>query len=455
MHKKRIYTAVEVKERELLAKIFFGVRMAKKGYSIVIGKKNSLYNYSEYLSSGIFFFKGMGENNIEPMKKLRKLGHKIVGFDEEGLVMNQVETIPVRIRKECIDLVEYFFTVGKKQSNNTLKIYPKLKKKICEIGNSRFDLLKKNHKDFYNEEVEKIKNIYGKFIFFPTKLTIVNNAFFPGISHLKKRGPGRFVQEKNLEDQKKVEKKLLSFFNFFPKKYPNIKIIIKPHPIEDKNYWRLLLKKIKCKNLILVDNTYQTNSYILAAEFNVGSNCHTTLESYLCNKPSINMRPSKKDGYVISDLIRAVSGKEVLKINELEKIIVNWFFKKKKFSNKLNKKELKILNFNIQNIKKESFYYFEKKIRKIEILNKKNNDRFSNFFFLKLFEFIRRLKNIYYSLKSHRKKQTYQEIKFPGLTIEEFELYTSKVCNVLKIKYKDILVREIYPGCFCVEKNSK
>ena len=455
MHKKRIYTAVEVKERELLAKIFFGVRMAKKGYSIVIGKKNSLYNYSEYLSSGIFFFKGMGENNIEPMKKLRKLGHKIVGFDEEGLVMNQVETIPVRIRKECIDLVEYFFTVGKKQSNNTLKIYPKLKKKICEIGNSRFDLLKKNHKDFYNEEVEKIKNIYGKFIFFPTKLTIVNNAFFPGISHLKKRGPGRFVQEKNLEDQKKIEKKLLSFFNFFPKKYPNIKIIIKPHPIEDKNYWRLLLKKIKCKNLILVDNTYQTNSYILAAEFNVGSNCHTTLESYLCNKPSINMRPSKKDGYVISDLIRAVSGKEVLKINELEKIIVNWFFKKKKFSNKLNKKELKILNFNIQNIKKESFYYFEKKIRKIEILNKKNNDRFSNFFFLKLFEFIRRLKNIYYSLKSHRKKQTYQEIKFPGLTIEEFELYTSKVCNVLKIKYEDILVREIYPGCFCIEKNSK
>ena len=455
MLKRRIYAIVEVKERELLSKVLLGVKMANKGYSFVIGKKNSLFNFSKYQRPGIFFFKGMGRKNIKPMQELKKFGHKIVGFDEEGMVMNMVETIPIRVTQKCLDLVEYFFTVGKKQSNNTLKIYPKLKKKICEIGNSRFDLLKKNCRGIYYNEVKEIKKEYGKFVFFPSKFTIINNLNFKGISKSTKQGPGRFVLEEDLKDQKKIEKKLLSFFNFFPKKYPNIKIIIKPHPIEDKNYWRLLLKKIKCKNLILVDNTYQTNSYILAAEFNVGSNCHTSLESFLLNKPTINMRPSKKDGYVISDLIRAVSGKEVLKINELEKIIVNWFFKKKKFSNKLNKKELKILNFNIQNIKKESFYYFEKKIRKIEILNKKNNDRFSNFFFLKLFEFIRRLKNRYYRLKSHKIKQSYQEIKFPGLTIEEFELYTSKICNVLKIKYKDILVREIYPGCFCIEKNSK
>ena len=65
---------------------------------------------------------------------------------------------------------------------------------------------------------------------------------------------------------------------------------------------------------------------------------------------------------------------------------------------------------------------------------------------------IRRLKNRYYRLKSDKIKQSYQETKFSGLTIEEFELYTSKICDVLKIKYKDILVKEIYPGCYCIEK---
>ena len=455
MLKRRIYTIVEVKERELLAKILFGVKMANKGYSVVIGKKNSLFNFSKYQRPGIFFFKGMGRKNIKPMQELKKFGHKIVGFDEEGMVMNMVETIPLRVTHKCLDLVEYFFTVGKKQSNNTLKIYPKLKKKICEIGNSRFDLLKQNCRGIYYNEVKEIKKEYGKFVFFPSKFTIINNFNFKGIPKSSEQGPGRFVLEEDLKDQKKIEKKLLSFFNFFPKKYPNIKIIIKPHPTEDKNYWRLLLKKIKCKNLILVDNTYQTNSFILAAEFNVGSNCHTSLESFLLNKPTINIRACKSDGYVISELIRSVSGKEILKIKELEKIIVDWFKKGKKFKNNLTSKNLKILNYNIQNVKKESYYYFEKNIKKIKILNENNNDQFSNTFFLNIFEFIRRLKNRYYRLKSHKIKQAYQGMKFPGLTIEEFESYTSKICNVLKIKYKDILVREIYPGCYCIEKHSK
>ena len=54
---KKIYSLVEVKERELLAKILFSVQMARQNYSMVIGKKNSLFNYSNYLQKGIFFSK--------------------------------------------------------------------------------------------------------------------------------------------------------------------------------------------------------------------------------------------------------------------------------------------------------------------------------------------------------------------------------------------------------------
>ena len=93
MFKKRIYTLIEVKNRELLGKSLFAIDLAEAGYSIVIGKKSNLYYYSKYFASGIFFFKGMGINNLKEMKKLRGLGHKIVGYDEEGLVMNQVMSI--------------------------------------------------------------------------------------------------------------------------------------------------------------------------------------------------------------------------------------------------------------------------------------------------------------------------------------------------------------------------
>ena len=55
----------------------------------------------------------MGSKNLKPMQSLKSLGHKIVGFDEEGLVMNHIISIPGRVNAECMKLVEYFFTVGK------------------------------------------------------------------------------------------------------------------------------------------------------------------------------------------------------------------------------------------------------------------------------------------------------------------------------------------------------
>ena len=39
MFKKRIYTLIEVKNRELLGKSLFAIDLAEAGYSIVIGKK--------------------------------------------------------------------------------------------------------------------------------------------------------------------------------------------------------------------------------------------------------------------------------------------------------------------------------------------------------------------------------------------------------------------------------
>ena len=452
MFKKRIYSLIEVKNRELLGKSLFAIDLAEAGYSVVIGKKSNLYYYSKYFASGIFFFKGMGAKNLKPMQSLKSLGHKIVGYDEEGLVMNQVMSIPGRINSECMKLVEFFFTVGKKQSINTLKVYPQHKKKIQEIGNPRFDLNKSRFKKFYQEEVEKIKKNYGKFVFFPSKFTILNNALYKGIPKNSKPGPGRRILESDFEDQKKIEKKLLTFLNYFPKKYPNIKIVIKPHPIENKDYWKRLINKINCNNLILADNKYSTNSYILAAEFNVGSNCHTSLESYLFGKSTLNLRPSRKDGIIISDLIRAVSGKEVLDVKELEKVIVNWFIKKKKFQNNLNSKDKKILNFNITNTSKNMSYFFKKNISKVKFPLKLKEDKFSNSFYLIILRQIKKIRNFYHSFSQNKIKADYYKLKFSGLEINELKAYILKLCKTLNKDHKKFKVIEIHPGCFCIEK---
>ena len=169
--------------------------MANNGYSVVIGKKKSLYEYAKYFKRGIYFFKGMGPKNIKPMKKLKRLGHKIVGYDEEGLVMNMADIIPLRINKTCFELVDYFFTVGNIQRRNTLKKYQNKYKKIISTGNPRFDLMKRPMRRLYNDSVNQIKKKYGKFIFFPSKFTMINahqkvkNDFFKVIKKRNTKTP--------------------------------------------------------------------------------------------------------------------------------------------------------------------------------------------------------------------------------------------------------------------------
>ncbi len=455
--KKRIYSIVEVKSRELNGKILLSIQMANKGYSVVIGKKKNLYDYSKYFKKGIFFFKGMGPKNIEPMQKMKRLGHKIVGFDEEGLVMNMPEIIPLRVDKTCLKLVDYFFTVGKIQKKNTLKVYPKEYKKIISAGNLRFDLMKKPIKKLYNDSVQLIKKEYGKFILFPSKFTIINSYAFRGVS--KKilnqnitQGPSyKQAYKSDWDDQIKMQKKLIKFFNYFPKKYPNINILIKMHPVERKEYWLDLIKKINCKNFIFANDQFPTNAYLIASEFNVGSNCHTSLESYLFDKPTINWRPSKKDNYLTSKIVRAVS-KEVINQNELEKICKNWFLKKKKFKNNLTKAEKKILSNNIENINNFSANILKKYFDKIVLEDSNSGDKYSNRIYFFLLKILKKLKSTYHLYKADKKRIEFYKGKFDGLDLKEYSQLIKNFCKLMNLNYNDYIVKEIYPGCFNIEK---
>ena len=52
---KRIYTVIENKKRELDSKNFFALAMNERNYSVGFGKKQNLYQYSNYIKKGSIF----------------------------------------------------------------------------------------------------------------------------------------------------------------------------------------------------------------------------------------------------------------------------------------------------------------------------------------------------------------------------------------------------------------
>ena len=50
---KRLYLILESKKRELDSRLLFASKYANDGWSVVIGKKYSIYKYSQYYKRGI------------------------------------------------------------------------------------------------------------------------------------------------------------------------------------------------------------------------------------------------------------------------------------------------------------------------------------------------------------------------------------------------------------------
>ena len=125
-----------------------------------------------------------------------------------------------RFSEEGLQLMDVIFTWGNNHKNELIELYPSLKEKLKIVGNPRVDILKDISKQFYAEEIKKIKNYYGDFFLLVTKFGKINfvkrkNIIDYYTSHLTK---GYLNTEKLKEICKRSikheEKNFVNFINF-------------------------------------------------------------------------------------------------------------------------------------------------------------------------------------------------------------------------------------------------
>ena len=80
---------------------------------------------------------------------------------------------------------------------------------------------------------------------------------------------------------------------FLNKKFPNTNFILKPHPVENHEYYKNMIKLNNFKNIKIIDSKENIIPYILACETMIAYNSTTSVESYMLNKTSINYIPFK------------------------------------------------------------------------------------------------------------------------------------------------------------------
>jgi surface carbohydrate biosynthesis protein len=219
---------------------------------------------------------------------MRKLGHKIVAWDEEALVHPQAETYyRRRVCPQGIRYVSHLFAWGEDNAELWQK-YPELPvgTPIHLTGNPRSDLLRYELRDFYESDVKELRRAYGDLILVNTKEKSNFGRAAKGMSREYAEG---------LRDHKQAI--FQDFQRLIPaleKEFPQYTIIVRPHPTENQDIYQQIAAQ--CKR-VRVTNEGNIVPWILTAEAVIHNGCTTGVEAYVMRVPAISYRATVNDYY--------------------------------------------------------------------------------------------------------------------------------------------------------------
>ena len=333
-----IYLQVEISSRELDSKLLLAILAASRGHQVIISNVEIIEKGLKrgWLPPGIFHTKSLtpGVNKIKRHQDIINSGSKVTSIDEESSIdrFGYEEFSKQRYSKESIDQSSAVFTWGDEDFATLKKKYISNSEKIFKTGSPRIDLWRPSISEYWDTP----KSIPEK----PFLLVSSNLAsIFERISlkeriGIMKKG-GYFDRSPGL-----LKEKFLRLSNDFNKaiifteaikhlsKYNNgYDIVVRPHPIEDIDMWKILLNGTPNVHVI---REGAISSWVKKSFAVMHHACTTAIECTISNKPLVTYVSSELKNHMYQEnhsnqLGHKVDSKDKLleKINSLFELARN------------------------------------------------------------------------------------------------------------------------------------
>ena len=261
--------------------------------------------------------------------RLKFFGFKLICIDEEGIIWRNPDVYKNRIHAKTNSYVDMYFTWGSKQAELIKEVSSSIN--TVETGNPRVDLLRPELIEIYKTRADLIKEKYGNYILFVSNFGTNNNFYskesdIPIVDLLidERRRQGLInnaeeVQEfKSFnENRQKVFEKIIDLLNNLSLRFPDLNIIVRPHPSENHDNWKYLMKDYPNVHIVYEG---ELTPWIISAKAVIHNSCTTGVEAALLNLKSIAYSPVDEPEYE-ADLPNQVSAavsteKEVIELIE-------------------------------------------------------------------------------------------------------------------------------------------
>ncbi len=456
---------LEIKHREFHSKIFLASQILKKTkFDVVIGEKNKVINVFKNNKNTYLLSKGGPKPRFTLQKK--KFNKNFIGIlDEEGpLDFFDPDEMKTRVHKDVLKNLDDYFVWGKKDLKKGNNVFKKFHKILSLYGHPKYDILKKKNLSFYQNDVNKIKKKYKKFIFVSSSFRadqVIRQFLFDKY---------RFSNFELGKNEAKIKKEFLEYLNNekdnyilliklllqIAKKNKKINIIFRPHPRQNINLVKKRFSK-KPKNLHIVYEGVIT-PWIIASDLYFHSGCTSFTEAaclrkkiicFITGKSPPKSKKFKNTGYFFSDYKKCLNfinsrisrGKFNFKRSKIPSGLLENSYKKdfcSLFVNHINLKYYSKLN-KIKLIK-EKINPYKKHIDRILVSIKRL--LLSNNFFASIISFINPNRVLTYE---------YKKKKFSSLRYNEIKEYLYRSVKDFKV-LKKIKIIKLSEDLFLLKK---
>ena len=294
------YIPIEVKNRELQAKVLLAAYAARRGFDVILGRKNDLNELVVRMPAGVYLGLGAFENFRPFYARLQQLGFAVVVNEEEGLVTySDSMYIDMRVSRSTLEHVDELLTWGGENQRVLAQAFPEFEARLHITGNPRFDLLKPQCRQVYEDEMRVIEAQYSDYVLVCTSFSSINH-FDPKLDYLQS-----LIDKKTLRSQASIDnfkryrevrqKTLAAFLDAIPRlatAHPGVNIVVRPHPSESAQAYREASAGLPN---VHVDGRFSVHPWILQAQALVHHYCTTSIEALAAGTPRFALRPVKDE----------------------------------------------------------------------------------------------------------------------------------------------------------------
>jgi len=253
----------------------------------------------------------MTRRSLKMFGILRRLGHRIAAWDEEGLVHFSPENyFARRLSAAALSQVSMLFAWGEENAELFRK-YPQFPDVPIHVtGNPRGDLLRPELRDYWAEDTARIRERFGDFVLVNTNYAMVN-AFLPTLNLLVPGDGSSGAPEMGAAavglppdfalglaaHKRAIFERFLELPGALGRAFPDLTIVVRPHPSEDPAPWQEAVSGCDRAHVVQEGNVVP---WLLAARAQVHNGCTTAVEAFALGVPALAYQPSARSASISS-----------------------------------------------------------------------------------------------------------------------------------------------------------